>query len=207
MRHINLSQTESIFKALVDAFIPKTPKLAKKAGANQLFGALAFCTDEYHIWSLNYNLTIAIFRIRIRVKMANATARMLEIAAKQLVSMGENKVPINRTRFNKGGAFVALAPEDRFRAINLLEQLRVDLSKLPLPFRNTPDLVLSFVDAINIFTTLGYYSEWAGYGSSRTQKPSKRKLLYFPASWEQIGYPGPSKGSRALRGFLEKNRE
>lgn len=187
-KHYYLKETETIFEALVEAVIPRESLLD---------------IHKYHIWSLNYNLSIAICKVSFRINLSNATARMLELAARQLVYLGENKEPLKRSKLYKGSTFIALVPEDRFRAINLLEKLRIDLSKLPIPFRNTPDFILSTVDAISIFTTLGYYSEWSGYGSTRTKMPVERKLQYYPKSWKKIGYPGPSKGYRALRGYLE----
>ena len=57
----------------------------------------------------------------------------------------------------------------------------------------------SFVGSLIRFTMMGYYSEWSGYGSTRLEAPDQRKLEYFPLSWKQVGYPGPSLGYRALR--------
>lgn len=53
--------------------------------------------------------------------------------------------------------------------------------------------------ALNRITMMGYYSEWSGYGSTRLEKPDQRRLEFFPISWKQVGYPGPSLGYRAFR--------
>ena len=50
-------------------------------------------------------------------------------------------------------------------------------------------------------TMMGYYSEWSGYGSTRLDEPNQRKLEYYPISWKQVGYPGPSLGYHALRSY------
>lgn len=49
------------------------------------------------------------------------------------------------------------------------------------------------------YTMMGYYSEWYGYGKTRLLSPNQRTLQFYPLSWKQIGYPGPSLGYRALR--------
>lgn len=72
-------------------------------------------------------------------------------------------------------------------------------SYLPIAFKNNPELVLFSTGELNSLTMMGYYSEWSGYGSTRLNSPNHRKLEYFPLSWKQIGYPGPSSGYRALR--------
>jgi len=58
---------------------------------------------------------------------------------------------------------------------------------------------LSITGDLNRLTMMGYYSEWYGYGSTRLKTPNQRKLEYFPLSWGQVEYPGPSLGYRALR--------
>lgn len=196
--HPCLPETRAVFKAFADMQIPKTYEM-KNNNSELLSGALNSEIYKYHIWSLNFQLTVSVFKKNIRVKLANSTAKMLNVSAGQLIVFNKNKDPINYYKLAKYGPFVALSSNDRYRAVNLLEKLDLDLSKLPIPFRNTPDLILSVLDAINLLTTLGYYHEWSGYGKTKTKMPAKRKLIYNPISWEQIGYPGPSKGYRALR--------
>ncbi len=72
---------------------------------------------------------------------------------------------------------------------------------LPQPFRNNQGLIVSTVHTLVTWTMMGYYSEWAGYGSTRLETPDQRVLEYAPISWSQIGYPGPSLGYRGLRTY------
>ena len=129
---------------------------------------------------------------------------MLNIAARKLIDSEGNKELVNFTILLGEGAFAALSSNDRFRAITLLEQNKVDITLLPIPFYNNPGFILSLTGGIAMFATIGYYTEWSGYGSSRMDTPEKRKLEHFPVGWNQVGYPGPSKGYHAFRGYLEE---
>jgi len=185
----SFDHTQDTFKAFVDAVIPRSPKLAEEFGRIQYFGALDLHVDEYMIMSLN----------NYYIPLAKPTAEILDIAAEQLVFMGGNNRLFNYLRFPRGGIFAALSPGDRFRAFTLLVQLNIKLEDLPEPYKDNPELVLSITSALNRFTMMGYYSEWSGYGSTRLMEPNQRVLEYFPLSWNQVGYPGPSLGYRALR--------
>jgi hypothetical protein len=177
------------FKALVDAVIPRTPGLAEEYGKIQFFGALNLHTDEYLAITLNH----------YSIPLAEPTAAMLDTAAEQLVFLGKNNRLLDYSRYPGGGTFAALAPVDRFRALSLLDELKVDLSDLQYPYKDNPDFVITFTGALIRYTMMGYYSEWAGYGSTRLESPNDRKLEFYPLSWEQINYPGPSLGYRAVR--------
>ena len=185
----SLIQTQETFQALVDAIIPRTPGLAEEYGRIQFFGALDLHIDEYITLSLN----------NYYIPMAKATAEMLDVAAEQLVIMDGNKRLVNFSRFMGGSSFASMDPSDRLRALMLLEQLNSYLADLPIPFQENPELILYITSALNRFTMMGYYSEWSGYGSTRLETPNERKLEYYPISWKQVGYPGPSLGYRALR--------
>jgi len=197
-----LPKTKSTFNALVNAIIPRTPETSEKQGSIQLSEAVASHTDEYEIWSLDHFLSLDISILNFSIYLANATAKMLEMASKQLIDSKKNKEPINFTILLEEGAFAALASNDRFRAITLLEQNKVDITLLPIPFRNNPGFIFAITGGIAMFATIGYYTEWSGYGSSRMNTPEKRKLEHFPIGWKQVGYPGPSKGYHAFRGYL-----
>lgn len=196
----SLPQTKAAFKELVDAIIPNTPDLAEKQGSIQLFGALDLHTDEYQVWSLNHYLSLVIVIKGFDIYLANATAEMLDIAARKLINTEENEKSVNSAVLPEEGAFAALEPSDRFRAITLLQQLNIDLATLPIPFHNNPGFALTVTGVITLLTVFGYYSEWSGYGSTRLESPENRKIEHFPTSWKQVGYPGPSKGYHALRG-------
>jgi hypothetical protein len=115
------------------------------------------------------------------VPFAEQTAETLTIVAGQLLS-----------RFMAG---------DRLLIIDRLRQGRVNTTELPIPFRNNPQLVMSVTKSLVAAAMMGYYSEWFGYGTTRLDAPDNRRLEYYPISWEQIGYPGPSLGYRALREY------
>jgi len=185
----SLKRTQETFQALVDAIIPRTPGLAEEYGRIQFFGALDLHTDEYITLSLNYYY----------IPLAEPMAEMLDVAAEQLVIMDGNNRLVNFSRFMGGSAFAAIDPSDRFRALTLLEQQNSYLADLPIPFQDDPELILYTTSSLNQFTMMGYYSEWSGYGSTRLETPNQRILEYYPLSWKQVGYPGPSLGYRALR--------
>ena len=197
-----LPQTQGAFRAWVDAIIPVTPEFAEKQGFVQSFGALDSHIDEYEIWSLDNYLSLNILIDEFNIDLANLTAGLMNTAAKQLIHIGGNKKPVNQEIESEAGTFAALAPSDRFRAINLLEQLDVDFESLPIPFNIYPNFVFNSSVSIAILTLIGYYTEWSGYGSTRLETPEKRKLEHFPTGWAQVGYPGPVKGYHALRGYL-----
>ncbi len=180
--------TDEIFKAYVDAILPRTPGLAEEYGRIQYYGALDLFTDEYLIMSLNslYN------------PIAIPTAEMLELAAEQLIFTDGYEENNNR-EFNELSIFGQLTPLNRFRVLTLLEQFAVNSSELPIPFQENEAYIHFITSALNRFTMMGYYSEWSGYGSTRLNTPNQRILENFPVSWEQVGYPGPSLGYRALR--------
>jgi len=185
----SVKRMQETFQALVDAIIPRTPGLAEEYGRIQFFGALDLHTDEYIILSLNY----------CYIPVAEPTAEMLDLAAEQLVIMDGNGSLVNFSRFIGGSSFAAIDPSDRFRALTLLEKLNIYLVDLPIPFRDNPELIFYTTSNLNRSAMMGYYSEWSGYGSTRLATPDQRKLEFYPISWKQIGYPGPSLGYRALR--------
>lgn len=190
-----LPETQAAFKAFVDAVVPKTPEFS--------FGASDLHIDEYLIWTLDHFVSIFIVvKGGVNIALSNATAEMLNIAAKGLIDTGGNKEPFNPDKVRMEGAFAALEPGDRFRAITLLEQHKVDLASLPFPFLINQGFVLGVTSILNLLTTLGYYSEWSANASTRLEQPEKRIIEQFPASWKEVGYPGPSQGYHAFRGYL-----
>ncbi len=183
----SMQYTRNTFKALVDAIIPRTPELAEEYGRIQYFGALDLHTYEFIILTLNNYYT----------PLANSTAELLDEAAEQVVFMEEPERLFNFSRLSGGGTFAALSPSNQFRALTLLEQGY--LEDLPIVFYDNQGFVLSANIILNRNTMLGYYSEWFGYGTTRLETPNQRILEFYPLSWQQIGYPGPSLGYRALR--------
>ncbi len=180
--------TDEIFKAYVDAVVPRTPFLADEYGRIQYYGALDLYTDEYLIYMLNYS----------GLPMAEAIAEMLEVAAEYVLSANQQD-GVNRMQHRELSVFGSLSPEDRLRLVSFLEQAGAELPGLPQPFAENQDNILSAAYVLNRLTLLGYYSEWSAYGSTRLLSPNQWVMEGFPLSWEQVGYPGPSLGYRALR--------
>lgn len=193
---IRNQHTKVTFEALVDAIIPYTPELASKLNPRQVPGGLIFHTDELKIWSLNHLLT--------NVPLADSTANMLNIAANQLIITGKTTEPINFKAFYHGDIFASLSRNNRFNALLLLEQLKINLNELPLPYKNNPGFVIFIANALNGFIMFDYYSEWSAYGTTSLASPEERKLQRLPFCWKQVEYPGPSRGSHDFRGYLIK---
>jgi len=170
--------------ALVDAIIPNTPRLAFDLGAIQAVGGLYSHIDEYLSWSLDHFF--------FNVNLASPTAELLDIAASQLIEMGEAGESLDPAASPKGSCFAALSQKDRLKAIALL----------PFPYENNPIFIQIIADALNRFTVFGYYSEWSGYGVTRFTPFEGRKLEDIPVSWKQVRYPGKAHRYHALRGYL-----
>lgn len=187
----NMLQTQNTFKALVNAIIPRSPDLAYEYGIVQYYGALDLQIDEYVILTLD----------SLNVPLAMPTAEMLNYAASQYISSVIGSVRTDYSVFNTENNFAALTPYHQLSIIEFLRQIQIDLNLLPVPFQNNPALVVSTMNLLVNTTMMGYYSEWAGYGSTRLNEPNQRKLEFYPISWKQVGYPGPSLGYHALRSY------
>ncbi|MCZ8512786.1 hypothetical protein O9H85_10235 [Paenibacillus filicis] len=196
------SQTITTFRALVEAIIPNTP-ISASYGPEQSAGALELGVHEYMIWELNHSLSLFVGYYLAEIPLAASTAMLLNDGAAQYIASGKAQDPQFFAVW-RGSSFASLSPRDRIRVLAMLEQLDVDLGTLPPPYRNDGGLITFIVDFLNRGPMFGFYSEWSAYGSTRLKTPTERRLEYFPISWKQAGYPGVSKGYRALRGFLLK---
>lgn len=194
--------TEVTFKALLDATIPRTTESVEKKDEIQSLGAVDLNTYKYQIWALDHCFYISIFKINFRIQLSESTAKMLDIAARKLMDKGENEESINYSILQKEGEFSALTTSDRFRAIMLLKEFKVSLSSLPIPFWNNWRYVNSILDAMIMYNTIGYYSGWLEEHLTSMESYEKQKTESLPLSWRQVGYPGPSNGYHALRGYM-----
>lgn len=88
---------------------------------------------------------------------------------------------------------------DMIRLFTLLKEFYVYREELPFTLQEILENVFSILSELNRFTLMGYYSEWSGYGETRLNPPDQRIFEFRPVSWDQVGYPGPSLGYRALR--------
>ena len=197
----------STYKAFVNTIIPITPKLAQKTSSIQEPGALTIHLEKYLIWSLDHLTPTRIHTDYddTYVPLSESTARLLNIAAEQLVYMQLNLDPVNDSVYFTKGAFAAISPSDRLLAIAFLEQGKINWSLLPPHFQNHPEDINSIIIYLNNLTMFGYYSEWSGYGTTKLYPPNNRILEHFPIPWEQASYPGPSRGYHGLRGYLIEN--
>jgi hypothetical protein len=200
------SQTLTTFRALVEAIAPNTP-LVGSLGTEQAAGAVELGVHEYLMWELDHKISLFIGYYLADVPLAVPTAMLLNAGAAQLIASGQTQAS---QLYAVWGScpFASLSPKDRIRVLAMLEQLDIDLGCLPPPYKNDGGLVIYIVDFLNRATMFGFYSEWSAYGATRLKTPTQRRLEYFPISWQQVGYPGVSKGYRALRGYpltIERN--
>lgn len=186
----NFPNTKAAFMAFADAVIPST------------LGALDLRIDDYMVWLLDHSLSIKGEWSVERVPLSSETARILDIAAIQLIASGKIKESANYSTYPDGGPFAALSAADRFDAIRLLENTEIDLQVLPPPFRNNGGLVIYIVTSLHQAVLFGYYSEWFSLGSTRLAFPEDHRFERQPFLWESLNYPGPSCGYRAVKGFL-----
>lgn len=198
-----ISYSRATFWALADAVIPYTPELAARMGPNQLFGAAVSGIEDYIIFELDHLLST---HMGASLPISLPTAVLLDIAAAQLVALdktahGSGTSPV----FLRKGLFAALSPQQRLEAISLLKMLEIDLGSLPAPYTNNARFVVHMADILIRLSMFGYYSEWSGYGTTRLRSPEYHILEFFPLSWIQVRYPGPSYGYRDLRGFVLSN--
>lgn len=179
-----VQQAQETYQAYVSIIIPRSTELAEEYGKVQYFGALDFKTDEYLVLTLNSLYT----------PMAIPVAEVLDIASEQLVILDEKSM-----MYKENITFAKLIPNDRFRTIILLKQNQEYFIDLLSPSQSYPEYIFSVISNLNRYIMMGYYSEWFGYGSTRLNAPDDRKLEFYPLSWKQVGYPGPSLGYRELR--------
>ncbi|MFC5971605.1 hypothetical protein ACFPYI_09705 [Halomarina salina] len=134
---------------------------------------------------------------------AAAFTLVFDVVAAEFVVRGNNEDPVSANeQFPGGGTFTRLSREDRLRCLWSIVDggLIDDLDELLSPF--VPDLgILKYVVmAVNGLHGFGYYTEWSGYGSTKTDTPNERDLQTGAGevqSRQQSGYPGPADGYAA----------
>lgn len=177
---MNQEYIQNTLQAYVDTVIPQTPGLAEVYGYIQYYGALDSQVDQFVLENLEQQY----------IPLAEPATELLNAAATQwMILQG----------FDSRSSLGLLPPPDRLAAIMLAQLGQVDLSLLPEERWRDPDFVSTITRSLIIDTLMGYYSEWSGYGTTRLNPPGERILEYYPISWQQIDYPGPSLGYRVLR--------
>ncbi|MFC6962438.1 hypothetical protein [Halocatena marina] len=135
---------------------------------------------------------------------ASVFALTFDIVAAEFIALGKNHDPLSPIdeQFAGGGTFVRLSREDRLRCLwTIVQQGTIDrLDVLLSPLLPVVGILKYVVMAVNGLHGFGYYTEWSGYGETKTETPSERELI-TPAgevqSRKQTGYPGPASGYAA----------
>jgi hypothetical protein len=134
---------------------------------------------------------------------ANAFPYAFDLAAADFLARGQNEdQPSPNERFAGGGTFVRLSREDRLRCLwTIVDGGVIDrLDGLLSSFLPAVGLLKYVVMAANGLHGFGYYTEWSGYGETKTNTPSEREMQVDPSeaqSRTQTDYPGPSDGYAA----------
>lgn len=202
------SASHATFRALVGALIPSTPELAARFGSEQAYGAKELGVADYVIWILNHLIALPPGPLQSNVCLSEATAQVLDVAASELVEHASKNTPAGRAgqtaenRLERNGLFASLSRRNRLLAMTLLEKKAVNLAALPAPYTNNPGFLVYMTQMLKMWALFGYYSEWSGYGSTRTLTPALRKLEFFPPSWRQVQYPGTALGYRDYKQAL-----
>lgn len=126
-----------------------------------------------------------------------------DLVAAEFLLRGENEdEPAPNEEFPAGGTFVRLSREDRLRCLwTIADGGAIDRLDELLSAIVTDVGILKFVVmATNGLHGFGYYTEWSGYGDTKTATPAERTLETPPdevQSRTQTGYPGPADGYAA----------
>ena len=207
------------FRAAVDAVIPRTPDLAAELGPEHVPGGLEIGLAEYLISYVNHGFQLGLPQLGPRgtVALARPVATLLDAAALKLILRGDHTSPPSSTYvwpliseddsspvpfLRAAGPFARLHPEDRLRAVGIIDEIDVEISRSEDElFEFNGGLVGQLVVG---FAKLIYYCEWQGYEDYELPQ-SARKFTEDPGSiqgWAQTGYPGVANGYPALRGYL-----
>jgi hypothetical protein len=124
------------------------------------------------------------------------------VAAEFLAQAKNEDQPAPNEQFPGGGTFVRLSREDRLRCLwTIVDGGAVDqLDSLLSPMLPDVGILKYVVMACNGLHGFGYYTEWSGYGDTKTAMPSDRELQVEAdevQSRQQTGYPGPKNGYAA----------
>ncbi len=211
--------TKMTFRATVDAVIPRTPELEAELGPEHVPGGLDIGLAEYLVTYVNHGFQLGFPQLGPRgtLSFARPVAKALDVAALKLVLRGHNAEPPSRTfvrplieadatastsLFAAAGPFARLSPEDRLRAIGIVDDIEISVARSEDElFEFNGGLVGQLVVG---FAKLIYYSEWQGY-ENYDEPPSTRIFSDDPGavqSWRQTGFPGIANGYPALRGYL-----
>lgn len=185
-----MSYARGTIAALVDAVVPATPEAGDDV---QAAGALDIDLDETVETAFNELQEAPEGPIRSlgyeTMPFAPLLALLLDIGALELILTRQREAPLQSPaeRF-AGGPFSRLAPEDRMRAIRLLEADGL-FPALDERFEGAPIGIVAYLMQGALFiTTMAAYSDW---GDDTEQ----------PQGWQQADYPGPAEGYAVHMGY------
>lgn len=191
-----IGYTRSNIEALCAAIVPRTPELAQSHGPEHVPGADDVDLADYVIESFDaYQehhlgpLSVPLRKVGIDTyPFSIIIALLLDFVAIELLVRGGAQERVDR--WSLSGPFARLGPEDRLRALELLEDgvLAGLASRLvgPVPMVGA---VRFLALGVNAFPLLGYYSEWPG------KDPETNP------GWAQCDYPGPAPGYSEHMGY------
>ncbi|PGF13938.1 hypothetical protein CP556_22915 [Natrinema sp. CBA1119] len=128
---------------------------------------------------------------------------VFDLVAAEFVALGKNEDPVSpNEQFPGGGTFTRLSREDRLRCLwTIIDGGVIDtLDDLLSPLVPDAGILKYVVMAVNGLHGFGYYTEWSGYGDTKTNTPNEREMQTEPGavqSHQQSGYPGPAPGHAA----------
>jgi hypothetical protein len=181
---VGVSYARGTIAALVDAVVPATPDAGDDV---QAAGALDIDLDETVETAFNELQEAPEGPIRSlgyeTMPFAPLLALLLDVGALELILTREREEPLQ----SPGGPFSRLAPEDRMRAIRLLEADGV-LPALDERYDAPIGIVAYLMQGALFITTMAAYSDW-GDDSER------------PQGWDQADYPGAADGYAVHMGY------
>ncbi|QLD90057.1 hypothetical protein HWV07_13845 [Natronomonas salina] len=128
---------------------------------------------------------------------------VFDLVAAEFLAKGNNEDdPAANEEFPGGGTFTRLSREDRLRCLwTIVDGGAVDrLDDLLSPMVTDVGILKYVVMACNGLHGFGYYTEWSGYGETKTNTPNERVMQVDESevqSRQQSGYPGPADGYAA----------
>ncbi|QFU82262.1 hypothetical protein [Natronorubrum aibiense] len=145
----------------------------------------------------------SVHRVLQNYPYASIFTLVFDLVAAEFLTLGKNEDPVSpNEEFPGGGTFTRLSREDRLRCLwTIVDGGAIDtLDDLLSPLVPDVGILKYVVMAVNGLHGFGYYTEWSGYGDTKTNTPNERKMQQDPAdvqSRQQSGYPGPAPGYAA----------
>ncbi|MDF9748208.1 hypothetical protein [Natrinema salsiterrestre] len=145
----------------------------------------------------------SVHRILQNYPYAPTFTLVFDLVAAEFLALGKNEDPVSpNEQFPGGGTFTRLSREDRLRCLwTIVDGGAIDtIDDLLSPLVPDVGILKYVVMAVNGLHGFGYYTEWSGYGDTKTNTPNEREMQRDPAevqSRQQSGYPGPAPGYAA----------